>query len=189
ESGAGDGGGMTPCASLPHVVYGAGSSALQKLLARVGGLLSADANPVTFVYLTSASCSGVANILDDTLITGTAQYFDSSGNAHSCALPAAGQLVDIRISDVFATTCRSLPNGLPAEVKENFGPVQIMTFAVPHTSLASSISLEAAYNVFGFGADSQVPPWTSVKYIFQRSASSGTQNMIAATIGVPAAQW
>jgi hypothetical protein len=189
ESGAAEAGGPILCSSLPHAVYATGSSALQKLLARVGGLLGANANsPVTFVYLTSASCTGVAAILDDVPVSGTAQYFDPLGNALPCALPP-GQLVDIGISDVFATTCRSLPNGLPPEVKENFGPVQIMTFAVPQASQQKSISLEAAYNVFGFGGNSQVAPWTNPNYIFQRTSSSGTQNMIAATIGVPAARW
>jgi hypothetical protein len=189
ESGAAEAGGPMLCSSLPHPVYATGSSALQKLLSRVGGLLGADpSSPVTFVYLTSASCTGVAAILDDAPISGTAQYFDQSGNALTCTLPA-GQLVDIGISDVFATTCRSLPNGLPPEVKENFGPVQIMTFAVPQASQQNSISVEAAYNVFGFGNDSRVAPWTNANYIFQRTSSSGTQNMIASAIGVPAARW
>jgi hypothetical protein len=189
ESGAGEAGGPILCSSLPHPVYATGSSALQKLLARVGGLLGADPNaPVTFVYLTSASCTGVSAILDDAPISGIAQYFDQSGSPLTCTLPP-NQLVDVGISDVFATTCRSLANGLPPEVKENFGPVQIMTFAVPQASQQKSISLEAAYNVFGFGNDSQVAPWTNANYIFERTPSSGTQNMIASTIGVPAARW
>jgi hypothetical protein len=90
---------------------------------------------------------------------------------------------------VFAQTCFSLPNGPPMDVDDFPGPIQTMTIVVPRQSSQKSISALAAYFVFGFGADSGVPPWTDNTSIFRRSASSGTQNMIASAIGVPAALW
>src|SRR5262249_2570107 len=99
---------------------------------------------------------------------------------------AAGQVTDIGISDVFATTCFMLPQGLPAGVNDAFGPIQAMTLVAPASSTEKSISADAAYFVYGFGSQSGVNPWTDENFIFQRNAGSGTQNIIAATIGVPA---
>jgi hypothetical protein len=188
EAGAPDAGGPVPCASLSNPVYATGSSALVLFLGTVGTALFSSG--ITFVYQTSASCIGVQSVLQPGFVmTGTATYYDASGSAITCALPAGGQPVDIGVSDVFATTCQQLPNGLPGNVKENLGPVQTMVFTVPTTSQQNSISLVAAYDVFGFGAESMVSPWTDASQIFQRNSSSGTQNMLAAAIGVPAAQW
>src|SRR5262249_35386805 len=89
----------------------------------------------------------------------------------------------------FATTCQDLPNGLPANVVDNLGPVQAMTFTVPNASTQKSISFEAAFFVFGFGKDSGVDPWTDETKLFVRSATSGTQAMIGTAIHVPALQW
>jgi hypothetical protein len=98
-------------------------------------------------------------------------------------------LVDIGASDVFATTCRKLPGGLPSNIGDFLGPVQPMTFVVPKASHEVSISAEAAYYVYGFGAGSGVDPWTDESAIFQRDANSGTQRMISAAIGVDADRW
>ena len=65
------------------------------------------------------------------------------------------------------------------------GPVQTMEFVVPVTSTQSSISNEAAYMVWGFGAGSGVAPWTDPSFLLQRSATSGTENMIGAAINLP----
>ena len=43
---------------------------------------------------------------------------------------------NIALSDVFAQSCQSLPNGLPSGVVENLGPVQAMTRGVPAMSPA-----------------------------------------------------
>jgi hypothetical protein len=51
------------------------------------------------------------------------------------------------------------------------------------------ISYEAAYFVYGFGMTGAVAPWTNNNFIFKRSATSGTQAMIAAGINVPSAKW
>src|SRR5215471_743453 len=64
-----------------------------------------------------------------------------------------------------------------------------MTFAAHSLSKERAISGEAAYYVFGFGADSQVPPWQFDASIFKRDALSGTQRMIGVAIGVPPERW
>lgn len=72
-----------------------------------------------------------------------------------------------------------------------------MTFAVPFTSTQVSISAEAAYMVFGFGADTgahTISPWNDATAMEVRNALSGTQQMISAALsqvgsGFAAAKW
>jgi hypothetical protein len=60
---------------------------------------------------------------------------------------------------------------------------------VPKSSPERSISAEAAYYVFGFGAASGASPWTDEAWLLHRDAQSGTERMIAAAIGVPPGRW
>lgn len=91
---------------------------------------------------------------------------------------------DIVLSEVFPTTCASFPNGL-GSVQDFQGPVLGFGFAVNPDSPAASISAEAAYLVFGFGAESNVvAPWTDPLTILHRDANSGTENIFAKTMGL-----
>jgi hypothetical protein len=178
------------------VVYVTGSTALA---AFIGEVSSALASKVTIVYQQSGSCVGVHAALDpadNTLSSanGAATYYTTAGVQEPCALDAGDRLVaDIGASDVFYSTCylgQAVTPPLPASVGENFGPVQIMNFAVPQSSAQQSISLTAAYYVFGFGGGSyEIAPWTEPAQLQIRNANSGTQALIAAAIGVPPGQW
>jgi hypothetical protein len=65
-----------------------------------------------------------------------------------------------------------------------------MNFVVPQNSPERTISNAAAYLVYGFGGTQYpVAPWTDIAEIFQRNASSGTQAMISAVIGVGRDRW
>jgi hypothetical protein len=64
-----------------------------------------------------------------------------------------------------------------------------MELVVPTMSSQTTISAEAAYMVWGYGSASGVAPWTDESLLLQRSATSGTQNMIGAAIGLSPAQW
>jgi hypothetical protein len=194
---ASDAAGPVPCSSLPNPVYATGSTAIAPFLgtiAQVVGRPDAQGRSVTVVYQGQGSCPGVDAILNDTPITQTATYWDPSvadvtQAALTCSLAPGGVVVDLGASDVFATTCFDLPDDLPLTVGDFFGPVQVMTFTVPQASTERVISAQAAYFVYGFGGAGMVSPWTDDALIQQRSASSGTQNMIAPAIGVPAALW
>jgi hypothetical protein len=190
------------CASLTggNVVYATGSSAAALFLGNIAQPLEHATPALTVVYQSQGSCIGVNAIVtgSTTKMTGFAIYWDpnlavdpSSATAQlKCALDPAGITADIGFSDVFATTCLNLPGGLDPTIKDFFGPVQTMNLIVPQNSIAVNISAEATYLVYGFGAHSNlVMPWTAPAQIFQRNGSSGTQNMIAATIGVPASHW
>jgi hypothetical protein len=182
------------CSTLPTPIYVTGSTAVQPLLAEIGRLMSSQSPPVTIVYLGQGSCAGVDAILSGTPFSGTGTsapiYWDATGLQINCDIASTSAVVaNIGISDVFASTCYQLSGGLPESVSDNIGPVQAMTFATHKLSTERAISGEAAYNVFGFGANSLVPPWTFEASIFKRDALSGTQRMIAAAIGVPAERW
>jgi hypothetical protein len=182
------------------VVYATGSSAAGLFLGNIAQPLEHAGTPLTIVYQSPGSCIGVNAAINpaSNKMTGTGIYWDpnlavdpSSAAAQlKCQLDAAGVTADIGFSDVFAQTCVSLPNGLDTSLKDSFGPVQTMNLIVPQNSSAQNISAEAAYLVYGFGAYTHLTmPWTSPTQIFQRNSSSGTQAMIAATIGVPANHW
>jgi ABC-type phosphate transport system substrate-binding protein len=189
--------------ALPStIVYATGSTAIQPYMARVAQVLES-LSIETVVYLGAGSCFGVSAMLDpqsNTLqqIGTTATYYDpaldGNGNVQqgTCAIDDPTHLADLGISDVFPTTCvpsLTAAGGLPNNLHDFFGPVQVMEMVVPAASSQTSISTEAAYMVWGFGSESGVSPWTDATFLLQRSASSGTQNMIGATIGLPAAQW
>jgi hypothetical protein len=195
-----EGGALPSCsqvsvnASAP--VYVTGSTALASF---IGEVSSALASQVTIVYQGSGSCVGVHSVLDPadyplSSANGTATYYAAGGQQKTCQLnPADGLVADVGASDVFYSTCYlglPLTPPIPASVAENFGPVQVMNFAVPQPSTQQSISLAAAYYIFGFGGQTYpVPPWTDPTELEIRSANSGTQSLIGAAIGVPPAQW
>jgi hypothetical protein len=179
------------------VVYVTGSSAVKGFMAALGRVLYNDTMPITIVYKSSGSCLGVSAILNGDPLSGNALYWDPASTNMNNEVPctigtgtvAGSVLADVGVSDVFPNTCFPLSGGLPMDVDDFFGPVQTMTFVVPHASNEHAISAAAAYFVFGFGVDSGVAPWTQDAAIFRRNASSGTQNMIAKAIGAPAAKW
>jgi hypothetical protein len=148
---------------------------------------------VNIVYAAQGSCAGVDAVLNGSPVLGSEaappSYWDSIDTEQHCELPVDGVTADLGISDVFASSCVALPNGLPRTVGDFLGPVQTMTFVVPKASKQLSISAEAAYYVYGFGEDSGVAPWTDRSFIFRRSTDSGTQTMIAAAIGVRVDRW
>jgi ABC-type phosphate transport system substrate-binding protein len=182
-----------PCSELPNPIYVTGSSAATPFLAEISKLLVNQSPPVDIVYTAQGSCAGVDAVLNGTPIVPSvaapASYWDSLDNQQDCDLPSTGVTADLGISDVFASSCIQLPNGLPQTIADFLGPVQTMTFVVPKASKQLSISAEAAYYVYGFGNASGVAPWTDTDFIFQRSSDSGTESMIATAIGVPVARW
>jgi hypothetical protein len=58
-----------------------------------------------------------------------------------------------------------------------------MAFVVPGKSRETALSAEAARAVFGVGGST---PWTNPSLFFVRNAGTGTQQMVAHAIGVPA---
>lgn len=178
------------CSTLPNPVYVAGSTAVRPFLAAVAQALAGATPPVTVVYQGQGSCVGVNYLASATpgTITGTGEIYSATGIVTGgCALDIAGNTVDIGVSDVYATSCPGVTT-LPATVKDFFGPVQPMSFAVPLNSTQTVISAEAAYLTLGLGTNGGTE-WSDPTAYQVRSATSGTQQMISAAIRVPAGQW
>jgi ABC-type phosphate transport system substrate-binding protein len=177
-----------PCEGIGNSVTLVGSSAVQPLIARLGQILAAqDAEEAKLFYNGSGSCAGVQAMLSPSGFRPTklTQWL-ADGTEVECDVPS-GQRLDgmIGMSDVFPSTCIDLPNGLPSTLADFHGPVQTMAFLVPRVSSEYTISAEAAYYVFGFGANSGVSPWVDETATFHRGEESGTQRLIAQAIGVP----
>jgi hypothetical protein len=191
------------CSTLSStVVYATGSSAVTLFLGQIAQALQNSTTPFVVVYKSSASCAGVSAMLDpaNNHMTGNATYWNpdptisptSAQFQLTCALDPAGVNADVGFSDVFPATCQDLPMGLDIVGLHDFrGPNQVMNFVVPQNSSEHAISAEAAYLVYGFDAMSPfvVGPWTDPHGILQRTSTSGTQAMIAATIGLPRDRW
>lgn len=176
------------------VVYVTGTA--ENYVSALARTLFVDSDPITIVWLGNSSCIALDAVLNGTPITGSAYYWDPSSTAldgqETCSLPSldgGGISADVGITDIFAGTCEPLPDGLPGDVGDFLGPVQTMAFVVPKGSTEKSISATAAYFVYGFGADSGVPPWTNASDILRMSSASGTQLMIGMGINVPAEKW
>jgi hypothetical protein len=175
-----------------QVVYLTGSSNFPPLLSKLAPLLVAGG--YTPVYQVTSSCAGVASVLGPTHVIHDpaggsgryAQYYQSDGKGVACALGPEGVTVDVGESDIFASTCSGYA-APGAGVAEYLGPIQAMLFVAPGASRQQAISAEAARAVFGMGGDrGAASPWTNPDLYFVRNESTGTQQMIARAINVPA---
>jgi ABC-type phosphate transport system substrate-binding protein len=185
----------------PNILYIAGSTALKPFLSAMAPILAKENPAYTIVYQGLGSCVGVASIFSEDpskrvirdipavggKASNYASYFRADGTSQECTLEPLGNIVDLGASDVYAKSCGQAD---VAGITDFPGPVQPMTFVVPSLSQQRSISEEAAYLAFGLGgAGGKSAPWVDPGFFFVRNASSGTQQMIAAAIGVPGNAW
>ncbi len=173
-----------------------GSSAISGFLQTVAPLVNASGG-YRIAYQPSGSCNGVDQIFNADATRRVAKdragtvslLFPANGSAGVPCSWGDGASVDVGASDVFSISCNEayVPN---AAVADFLGPVQPMTFVVPAASDAVAISAAMGHVVFGRAAnDERAAPWSDPSLFFVRNASSGTQQMIARAIDVPAAQW
>jgi hypothetical protein len=205
SAGGGDAGAMPNCmdpnSGRTQLVYITGSSNFPPLLAKLAPIIIAAGGPTPVFQITN-SCTGVKSIFStvdsDHLIhdppTGSsaakyAAYFASDGSQVPCLLGSSGASVDIGESDIFSSTCPGSPM-VDNTVNESVGPIQAMAFVVAGASGQTTISEEAAREVFGLGGNNgHAGPWVDPARYFVRNANTGTQQMIGHAIGVPADQF
>jgi hypothetical protein len=88
----------------------------------------------------------------------------------------------IGVSDVAFDSCQGVAK--PASLGEWLGPEQAMLIVVPEANLTTTaISAEQAGVIWGCGQTGNFAPFIDNNAIQQRSASSGTQIMVARNIG------
>lgn len=173
------------CTDLPNVLVGAGGSASKPLLALVATALNDIDEPITLVYQAPGACFGITTYTDDTPITGTASYWDAAGQELTCTLPLTGVAPDFGMLGVQATLCQGV-DAVPEGIAEATGPVTSWSLIAPNASSQTSISAEAVYFAYGFGAAAgQASPWTVDAELYSRNATSAALIAIARAAGIP----
>ncbi|MDB4938982.1 MAG: hypothetical protein JWP87_5954 [Labilithrix sp.] len=167
----------------PVLVLGATGFPMETIAKAMG-------SAATIFYEEKGSCDGIATIVLNQRLSGEVVYYDPDGTKNRCMLQQEHP-ADLTVSALFAQTCANEsglaePVALPPDVQDFLGPVSPVMFAAPATSKQRAISAEAAYKVYGFGAQSGVAPWTDEQYVFRRRPSSGNQQTVALTLGLPA---
>lgn len=166
------------CKDLPNPIYGTGGSAhvpfFTKYAKVLRNLTEADGGPISVVYQSPGACVAMSAFKDKTkpgLLTGTATYWDKDGKSQTCDLPLEGEPVDFGAMGVFPQSCPGV-SGLPDGVGDWQGVINSWNVLVPIASPELSISAEAFYFIFGFGAAGQVEPWTDESQYFIRNKTS-----------------
>ncbi|MEA2748946.1 MAG: hypothetical protein QOI41_3089 [Myxococcales bacterium] len=172
------------CSALTNPIYGLGGSSTKPLIGKVAAGLAAATVPATIVYQAPGACVGINGLIANTLLTGTASYWDTTGKEQSCALPVAGQPIDFASMGNSAPSCPGVA-ALPADIGDFLGPVNTYNLIVPVASSQTTISSEAAYFVFGFGQLGQAQPWVDEAQLYRRDANSAAQLFISLATGVP----
>lgn len=167
-----------PCSelSLPNPIYGSGGSAITATLGRVATALAGLPEPITVLFADPGACIGYQAFLESNVTT-TFKYWDAAGTQLSCDPEVTGQQVDFAHMGNTADFCPG--QTLPAEVRDFLGPIQTVNIITSANSSESSISSEALYFAYGFGAESQAAPWTVEANLVRRNSTSFVHLFIA----------
>ncbi|HTJ41003.1 MAG TPA: hypothetical protein VL463_02880 [Kofleriaceae bacterium] len=194
------------CDSLAtNVIYVGGSTAAAPIISTINQAFitqAAGGTPSTLIVYANGStqkgsCTGTLIYFADTAPTGTCAAGGCVSGIGSGTIDPAGIIspapaacdipdnthLDAALSDVFGTSCAGV-SALPADIKDNFGPIQPMVFVIPRSlpSFQQAITAEEAYFVFGFGgASGMASPWldstATLTHQHIRNQGSGTQQM------------
>ncbi|MFZ4736158.1 MAG: hypothetical protein ACOYM9_09450, partial [Bradymonadia bacterium] len=176
------------CTSLPNPVFGLGGSAQKPLLSKIARALSAQAQPETLIYAAPGACNGVYRLADGQPFTGPASYWDAQGAELTCEFSAPGRPVEFAVMGNSAAACTDL-EALPPGVRAFQGPVGSVNVFVPIASPEQSISSEAFYFAYGFGAAGRAEPWTDETQLIRRDQNSFVQLYLSLASGVPATRF
>lgn len=173
------------CDALPNPLIGVGGSASKPLLAKIAPALRQAAEPITLIYQAPGACFGITTYVDGTPVTGTASYWDADGTEQTCNFPVLGVTPDFGMLGVQGTLCEGV-EAIPAGIGEFPGPITSWSLIVADASSQTSISAQAVYFVYGFGAAlGQVAPWTVDAELYSRNATSAALIAIALAAGIP----
>lgn len=173
------------CLDKEIPLIGAGGSASKPLLARIAPLLRSLPEPITLIYQSPGACFGITAYVDGTPLTGTASYWDADGTEQTCSFPVTGVEPDFGMLGVQGTLCEGV-DAIPAGLGDFAGPITGWNLIVPNASSQTSISAEAVYFIYGFGAAlGQVSPWTLDTELYSRNATSAALIAVALGAGIP----
>jgi hypothetical protein len=187
------------CASLnpTNAIYGAGGSAITATIQRVAAALRAE--DIWIFYADPSACEGYGYFLDgsvpnDATLQKKYKYWEANGTLGECYAPEA----EPQFAHMGNPTeeCAGLEE-LPENIGDFGGPIQTVNVIADAQSEYNSISAEALYRIFKFGAaTADVAPWTTTAQVFRRGTTSfvhqfiskavGLDPAVAATFGTPA---
>ncbi len=168
---------------LPNPVYGSGGSAITATLAKVATALAGLDEPITILYADPGACTGFEGFLDGS-VTSNFKYWTADGTQQTCAPPTVGGLpADFAHMGNPPEDCVGLT--LPDDTADFLAPVQTLNIITSVDSAETSISREALYFTYGWGAESQADPWTTEASLFKRRSDSFVHNFLATAIGLP----
>jgi len=175
--------------NLPHPIYGAGGSAITSDLKGVGAALSQLSSPITLLYSDPSACAGFQGFVSKSVKSDfkywTVDPKDGKTIVENGCSPDQVLGQEVAFSHM-GNTADFCPNTtLPGGVGDFTGPIQTVNVITGAGSNETSISAEALYYVYGFGADGKVAPWTNQAHTVQRTSSSFVQLFLAAAINVP----
>lgn len=141
---------------------------------------------VPVVYVTTPSCAAISDLLGGQSAGATGNLIDTGGTLEPCI--ASGMVPDVALSEVYPDTCA--PGLLTAAHIDILGPINVSTLVVPFASTEASVSADAVYVIFGFGAVGYaVKPWTDPGSIFAPETSSSGLMLLASAVGLAPAKW
>lgn len=168
---------------LPNPVYGSGGSAITATLGKVATALAGLEEPITILFADPGACTGFQAFLDGN-VTSNFKYWTADGTQQTCAPPTVGgQPSDFAHMGNPATDCVGLT--LPEDAGDFLAPVQTLNIITSVDSSETSISREALYFIYGWGAESQAEPWSVEASLFKRRSDSFVHNFLATAIGLP----
>jgi hypothetical protein len=178
--------------ALPNKVYGVGGSAVTGTLKKVEQAINGDATKtderISIIWHDAlGACAGYQAFLSGK-VTGQFNYWDTSDPKDPvklCDARVGGQPVSFSHMGNDATFC---PNGeVPDGVGDFIAPIQTLNIITDKDSNELSISAEALYFIYGFGATGQASPWTDGTGVFKRQFDSFASLLLGAAIDVPSA--
>ncbi|MDB4990108.1 MAG: hypothetical protein JWN04_5286, partial [Myxococcaceae bacterium] len=179
-------------------IYGIGGSAASPLIARVAAHLAGATPPITVVYASPGACYAMTALVPTgapvtpLASAGTTVFnywtADDPTKAKTCTISATSNITASWGSMAqLPDTCQGITT-LPADVGDFIGPISGLSLIVPLASTEQSISAEAVYYIYGFGAGTNhdVAPWTIPGAIGTRNRTSAVGLLLAKAVGLPA---
>ena len=173
---------------LPNPIYGAGGSAETQTIQAVAIYLAGlQDHPITIFWSDPGACQGYQQYLNDAITNTAVKYWSANGTAGTCN--ATAQPADFshmgNPHDFCVAGGLTVPNDYPTGYGTVLAPVQTLNIIVDKDSSQKSISAEALYYVFGFGAGASgkaVAPWTNPAHVVTRNPTSFASQFLAQSI-------
>jgi hypothetical protein len=183
------------CASLGSaeapIVYGRGGSAPNQLLGKLAVEIKKSSEPLTVIYKDDGACFAMESLVNGQKLLASAKYWVEEGGKvvqKTCTLPAEdGPTATWGSMAQQATTCPGV-TALPADIRDEIGPVSGFSLIVPNASTQQAISAEAVFYIYGFGVENpatQVEPWIVPGAIGSRKTTSAAGLLLAKAASIP----